>query len=618
MNCFDLEIYKNKLENRKDMNDFIWELIHPLESTFIRGNTRLHLSNKSSGAVDEVSQIEGFTRILWGASVLEKNEKSDALWEKLRLGLIHGTDPEHEDYFGVVPDYNQKIVEMASIAFALVINPKSCYEPLSKIQKNNLISWLDQINVAKAYDCNWKFFRVMVNIAFKSLGLSYNVEQMNAYLTDIDEYYVKDGWYKDGDFDNSHADYYVPFAMHYYGLFYSVHMNDVDPKRCKIYRERAREFAEEFVYWFAKNGEAIPYGRSLTYRFAQVAFWSMIVVADVETSFSLGQVKGLILRHLRWWNSQPIYDRDGIMTIGYAYENSFMGEDYNAPGSVYWSMKTLVIAGLPPEHPFWKTKELELPLLPSRKMEVVPRMVIVRDEKSSHVLAYNGGNYHTNWHTHVEYKYEKFVYSTFFGFSVPKSHKRLFLGGYDSTLAVSIDGSYYRHKDKSDEIVLSEEIIKIKWKPFEGTDIETQIIIGHPWHIRIHKISSKQKVYTADGGFAIGLEGPKGKPYVTHTEEKKGRVIVSTEQGYSMMEDISLNQEGNVIGMASNTNIMNPRTSLPTLVSVCEPGNTILISFVSGDYGVYDKIKKPSICYENQKLTVIDEKGKQIYIIEKK
>jgi hypothetical protein len=35
----------------------------------------------------------------------------------------------------------------------------------------------------------------------------------------------------------------------------------------------------------------------------------------------------VILRHLRWWQKQPIFDRDGILTLGFAYPNLAMCED---------------------------------------------------------------------------------------------------------------------------------------------------------------------------------------------------------------------------------------------------------------------------------------------------
>ena len=80
----------------------------------------------------------------------------------------------------------------------------------------------------------------------------------------------------------------------------------------------------------ARSASSVPFGRSLTYRFAMIAFWSAVAFSGVD-EFSPGVVKGLILRHLRWWQQQPIFDRDGILTLGFAYPNLAMCEDYNSP-----------------------------------------------------------------------------------------------------------------------------------------------------------------------------------------------------------------------------------------------------------------------------------------------
>lgn len=49
-------------------------------------------------------------------------------------------------------------------------------------------------------------------------------------------------------------------------------MEKDDPERATKYKARAMEFAKQFIYWFDEEGEAIPFGRSLTYRFSQVSF----------------------------------------------------------------------------------------------------------------------------------------------------------------------------------------------------------------------------------------------------------------------------------------------------------------------------------------------------------
>ncbi len=607
MRCFDLEIYANALKTKEDLEKYILDLLKPLENRFIRQDTRLHIRNTSTGSSDQISQMEGFSRIIWGLVALDNMDANQLWWEKIRAGLIHGTTPGHQDYYGDVDDFDQRIVEMAAIGYAFVLKPEFIYMPLSENEKHNVYQWLNQINEREAYPCNWKFFRVMVNIGFKQLGLEYNQEKMEVYLKELDMYYLGKGWYRDGDLDQAHADYYVPFAMHYYGLFYSKYMKDVDPIRAQRYQERAVEFSKEFIYWFSEDGAALPYGRSLAYRYAQVAFWSMMVVTDTLGPFTLGEIKGLILRHLRWWNQKPIYDAQGMLTMGYTYEQPYMSEEYIASGSVYWSLKALVIGVLPKNHPFWQTQEAPFPSINSVQVQNGPRLVLWRQQGEKQVLAYNGGNYHTNGHIHVECKYEKFVYSTLFGFSVPRSHRRLEFGAYDSILAVSLDGVIYQHKEKSDAIEIDQERIKIEWKPFSGVNIVTYLIMGFPWHIRVHRIETQKKLYTAEGGFAIGLETLNDRTYLYETYVNQSQASCVTEVAYSHIENVLGEQKPYLIKASSNTNIMNSRTLIPTLKTELSKGVHWIASFVAGDEG------KKKI--EKNMLPEIKQMGDQIQVL---
>lgn len=70
-------------------------------------------------------------------------------------------------------------------------------------------------------------------------------------------------------------------------------MSYEDKQRCELIKDRAMTFAKTFIYWFADNGEAVPYVRSLTYRFAQCAFWSACLLADIRP-FSVSVPKTVI------------------------------------------------------------------------------------------------------------------------------------------------------------------------------------------------------------------------------------------------------------------------------------------------------------------------------------
>lgn len=409
----------NPLKTKQDVADSLKDLCDPLKQYYSKGFARLTLGNTSAAYADSTAGLEGFSRVLWGlAPLLAGEEMEDELWEMHLQGIKNGTNPRHEEYWGEITDYDQRIVEMAAFGLALILIPNKIWDPLSEIEKENFSRWLSQVNQFKAHDCNWLFFVVMVNLGFQNVGLPHDSKKVEENLDRLDTFYLSNGWYSDGM--NGHVDYYGPFAIHFYSLIYAKVMEDKDPIRSQKYKERAEVFAKEFITWFSADGSSLPYGRSLTYRFAQSSFWSAAVYAGIEP-FSLGVMKGILLRNLRWWFQQPIFNDAGVLTIGYSYPNLVMGENYNSPGSPYWALKSFLPLALNEEHPFWKAEEEALPEIDKKVIQKESHMIICRNEKNDHVLAFNSGHLSTNEHTHTSAKYEKFVYSTSFGFSVPRA-----------------------------------------------------------------------------------------------------------------------------------------------------------------------------------------------------
>ena len=138
----------------------------------------------------------------------------------------------------------------------------------------------------------------------------------------------------------------------------------------------------------------MPYGRSLTYRFAQAAFWSAIAYTGVEVEgLSRGQVKGLLLRNLRWWMRQPIFTPDGLLSIGYTSPNLLMVEGYNAPGSPYWASKALLVLALPAEDPFWAIAEEPLPPRSDIAVQRHAGLIFQHDDARAHTIALANGQF---------------------------------------------------------------------------------------------------------------------------------------------------------------------------------------------------------------------------------
>ena len=573
-------IASNPLHSKADLELAFHQLVKPLIPYYSQGGARLKLGVTGAGYAPEITQMEGFSRVMWGlVPLLAGGSIDEELLPICLKGITSGTDPAHEEYWGKVADYDQRLVEMAALGFALAIVPERIWEPLSPQAQQQFYDWLNQINEHPVYDCNWLFFHVLVNIGFYKLGLPYAKAQMEANLQRIEEFYLDDGWYADGI--GGHSDYYVPFAIHYYGLLYAKLMSAEDPERAARFKNRAGEFSKQFISWFADDGRAIPYGRSLSYRFSQGALWGALAFADVDT-FSPGVLKGLFMRHLRWWFKQPIFATDGVMTIGYGYPNLIMAENYNAPGSVYWAMKAFLPLALPEDHPFWQAEELPLPELPSLSVQQAPHLVICRQPESGHIAAFNSGHLTTNEHTHTSAKYEKFVYSASFGFSVPRAEWGLSQGAFDSMLALSEGDNLYRVRRRNEETSISGDLIISRWKPWRDVEITTYIAAGLPWHLRVHRVETARELDAAEGGFALPLD-------LSHPPlEQEGAIAARSAFGSCGIVGIMGYGQAELVRVQSNTNLLHPRTAIPTLKAQLKPGVHVLVSAVYGDPGADD------------------------------
>jgi hypothetical protein len=95
-----------------------------------------------------------------------------------------------------------------------------------------------------------------------------------------------------------------------------------------------RRVSEELLCVSAKLtflGRSIPFGRSVGYRFAMVSFWGALAYAEVELPAPLtwGMVKGMVMRHLRWWQTQhDMWSSSGTLTIGYSYPNMYVSRHF--------------------------------------------------------------------------------------------------------------------------------------------------------------------------------------------------------------------------------------------------------------------------------------------------
>lgn len=565
----------HEFSNRKDYETALKQMCGPLKKYYSPGKALVMIGHTGSHYGERTAGLEGFSRILWGLVPLWAGGGSSCLDEYIPEGIRHGTDPANPEYWGDYGDGEQAYVEMAALAFAIWLAPHKVWNPLTKQEKACFQKWLLQINSHRISDNNWLFFRVLVNCALRSAGGDYSAAQLKKDLDRVEDFYLGDGWYSDGL--TKQRDYYIGFAIHFYSLIYAKMAEKEDPVRSARYKERAGAFAQDYIYWFGARGEALPYGRSLTYRFAQAGFWCALAFADVEV-FSWGVVKGIVNRHFRYWFSQPILDREDKLTLGYAYPNLTVCEGYNAPNSPYWAWKSFLVLALLQDHPFWQCGEEDLPTLEPLRWQKHPSMIIQRG-RDGYVTALTSGQY-AQWEpVHTAEKYEKFAYSSYFGFQTPRSYYGLAQAAPDNMLAFCRDG-YYFVRRRCDDVLLEEgNGIFSRWRPMEGITVETTLTPCGDGHIRRHVIHARYSCTAVEGGFAL----PYHEPGEVVSRCGCGRAKVSSTMGTSRLEVREGAGTGAVIFCEADVNLLYPRTVLPYLRYEIPEGVTEVCVYVEGD-----------------------------------
>lgn len=546
-----------KLETKADFVRLMYEILNPLKAFYGKNPGRLKLGDTGAYYDNEAVEMEAFSRPLWAlvpffAGGGRDNEFSDIY----KRGIISGTDARSDGYWGKCGNFDQRFVEMASIAFGIVKAPGLFYDRLNDDEKNKLCDYLLQINENPLPSCNWLMFAVLVNVAMKKTGREYSQEKLEWYLNEIDTYYIGNGWYQDGNPGN--RDYYISFGIHYYCLLYVVLMGDEDKERCEKYKKRAELFGRDFIYWFDENGAAIPYGRSMTYRFAQVSFYSACIMADVYP-LSIEIMKGLIVRHLKDWLSKPIFDNGKILTIGYGYSNLFMSEKYNAPGSPYWAMKTFGILMLDDNHRFWSVKSADYPV--GKGVYYVKEAEMIYAHAGSHVAAYVPGTIKGVWHGQMPAKYSKFAYDSRFAISVPRSDSELSEMAPDNMLVFETGGRYYERRGVDSYEVTEKKAVSV-WTPVSGIKVKTIIIPDIDGHKRIHHIESEIECEAYECGFAINSSA------ASEYEGSTDKITATAKNKYTYSTiTIENNESANplLIYTAPNTHYLYPKTVIPAV-----------------------------------------------------
>ncbi|HSI09620.1 MAG TPA: DUF2264 domain-containing protein [Rariglobus sp.] len=535
--------------------------------------TSLELGRTSSTFDPCAQDMESFARPLWAWIPLTASTGTNEEWPEILRGLTNALNPDHPQAWGEQEDIDQRSVETTVLATGLCLVPESLWTPLSAAEQTRLARWLYQINQVNLPANNWRWFRVLVNLGLRSVGQPWDQAVMERDLVVLDSLYLDDGWSMDGPRGNR-GDYYNGMALQSYALIYSKLAADLDPARAAVFRERAVRFARQFLHWFSADGTAVPFGRSLIYRFAQGSFWSALVFADVE-ALPWGVIKGLLARHVREWLRQPILDASGCLTIGYGYPNLNVSEGYNSPGSPYWALKAFLHLAVSADHPFWNCEERPMPARAPVSVQPHAGKVLFHGPGAQDVTALNEGDAtrHVHWLRHRAAKYQKFAYSGASAFCVPVSGEHYEQGGWDQMLAFSRDGIHFSGRECNLRSHLAADgVLWAEWSPMPGVTVQTWTRVWECWQVRVHCIASEIPCETVEAGGALPWAGRNS----WLPPERPDAVELVSSGYFGAIHGLFGTRTARVHSLEPNCNLRHPRVCLPTLSTALTPGVTWL------------------------------------------
>ncbi|KAH7165816.1 hypothetical protein EDB81DRAFT_680035 [Dactylonectria macrodidyma] len=604
---------KVKITDRASVQELLRTLLDPLEPFFSPQKARVKCPGATAVRFDQTaSEVEGICRPLWGLSALLAGGGEYHGKEWWIEGIKSGTDPENPEYWGYPQDNDQRMVEMCPLGFAFAVIP-DIWNNFSAKERDNVETWLgNSINEKNMPNTNWLWFRVFANLGLKKNGGKFSQERLDSDIKHLDTFYRGDGWSNDGPEGIHQMDYYSSsFAIHLLQLLYARLAGEEDPERAEEFKKRAQAVALDLAHYYDDKGRAIPFGRSVGYRFAMVSFWGALAYAGVELPESLtwGMVKGIVLRNLRWWQTQnEIWTSSGTLSIGYSYPNMYMAENYNSPGSPYWACLAFICLAVPEDHPFW-TSEEEL------ASTVIPRVKPLKHP--GHIMSYLGGHCmllssgqacsYPMKGTHA--KYGSFAYSSAYGYSVPPGLFSLEQYSLASQLGFSDDGGeYWKTRRLSDyagvEYRGDKPVLVSDWRPFPDVKVRTILIPPEEetpnWHLRVHRIESGREVMTADGSFAIkNVDTATGRNLGLYDEEKHegtspkiiGNYDVKSPAGWATGKAGAFAVSEGAVGIKAlesmdgrqamlvnadpNSNLVESRSTIPTLQHTIEAGQSV-------------------------------------------
>lgn len=367
---FGIRGISNAQENndRQYWADLAYQIAAPVLSNMSKGelskNMQLELSPTWDGRDKRVAYMEAFGRLMDGMAPWLSLPDDETVEGKQRKQLrewalksyANAVNPQSPDYL-LWRKEGQPLVDAAFIASSFLRAPEQLWEPLDPLTKKRYIEEFQQLRRVDPPYSNWLLFSASVETFLLSIGEKFDTYRIHSAIRKIEEWYVGDGWYADGEH----------FAFDYYNSFVIqpmyVQVLDELLKRRKIVRKETLEIARKRMQRFSSilerfvspEGSFPAFGRSMTYRLG--VFQPLALLAWKEylpEELPEGQVRAALSAAMkRLFSVEGNFNEKGFLKLGFAGHQPNLADRYTNNGSLYLTSEIFLPLGLPAEHSFW-------------------------------------------------------------------------------------------------------------------------------------------------------------------------------------------------------------------------------------------------------------------------
>lgn len=455
--------------------------------------------------------------------------------EPFRRGMIHALDPASPHHWGP-PARGEHAGSV--FVFGAQFSPRFFWEPFTPAQKAHILDYLGELAAARSYDNNHYYFHLTPVPFLETHGRKADRAHHTAMLERLFNWYRGDGWFIDGS--NLAFDKYNAWGFH----LYNQAVYRLDPAWRDRFGDRIRQattgFLETYPYLIGRDGGPVPWGRSLSYRFAELAALGWASWNGLNP-LAPGEARRVASGVLRYFWEHGAQDADGLLQVGFRGTNAAVAEFYNGPGTSYWAAQGLIALLIPADDPFWTAPEEPMPADHGRPAARVIRgagmVAHVRADGEARLYPVRQpfSRAHQHWQRGV--KYQQHAYSSALGWCALGEGTDLGAG----RTGVSLDGESWSYRDHARAIALEADHVASAW----GFDVDltyqpavddryeliTHTLIAPSGEVHVFWHESPQPVYLHLGGFGI----PAPTTAAVSTEDTDGALVVRTPGYFSSL-----------------------------------------------------------------------------------